>query len=239
MFTVGVEADPLRIHRTGIPTYILHIPSKSIIHVGMNVYIYIHTMHGSYGNWIHSHQGPTRGIHDLSQTEVCPISMDQVAMLALQLNVPKVVLGWSCFLITESDTVSFVVFKLTPPYPLPPRSNRALAFRTMLHFHVGVVLEGWSFGKSHEKNRLIPSICHHPVAPTFLVQSQGLGDWSHLWLDLGFTLQSCLLVSSLTKPGDSEWSSWVRSTVAANMSSKKLPFQNERSFPTNIFQWTC
>lgn len=74
-------------------------------------------MHGSCGNWIHSHQGPTRGIHDLSQTEVCPISMDQVAMLALQLNVPKVGLGWSCLLITESDTVSFVVFKLTPPTP--------------------------------------------------------------------------------------------------------------------------
>lgn len=109
-------------------------------------------MHGSNGNWIHSHQGPTRVIHDLSQTEVCPISMDQVAMLALQLNVPKVALGWSCFLITESDTVSFVVFKLTPP---TPSTQVKQSFSIQDHVPLSCWrLEGWSFGKSHEKKSL-------------------------------------------------------------------------------------
>ena len=50
----------------------------------------------------------------ISQTEVCPISMDQVAMLALQLNVPKVAIGWSCFTM-ESEKYS--VQPNPPKYP--------------------------------------------------------------------------------------------------------------------------
>ena len=98
----------------------------------VNLYTYIYhknqpnvgKMHGSCGK---------------SQTEVCPISMDQVAMLALQLNVPKVALGWSCFTM-ESD--KYCVQPNPPKYTSTQVKNRVLAMGgTMFHFHGGVVLE--------------------------------------------------------------------------------------------------
>ena len=109
------------------------------------------------------------------------------------------------FFRTESDTVSFVVFKLTPPTP-STQVKQSLSIQDHVPLSCWSCVGGMKLRKEPWEKIAWFHPCHHPVAPTFLVQSQGLGDWSHLWLDLGFTLQSCLLVSSLTKPGDSEWS---------------------------------